>query len=537
MLPGKKYVPEDFVRIAWTRKWFILVPAVLIGGATFLYSYFLPDQYRASTTIMVVPQRVPENYVRPTVTADVSERLQTISQQILSRTRLERIIEEFNLYAEDRKTAIMEDVVEQMRRDVALNVAAPRSRNEDASSFTVSYVAPQPRTAMLVTERLASLFVQENLQERELLADSTSQFLQAQLEDARRRLLEHEQKLEAFRRLNSGRLPSQASSNLQMLENTQTQMQANAEAANRDRDRLLMLDTAIAEVAQAPAAGVTTAPGAEPVLPAAQQLEAARNALRSLELRLTPEHPDIRRAKRVIAELEEKATAEAAAAPAGETEPALGPALAPGVVTKLASMRLEAEEIRNRLGSRKQEEDRLKALLAAYSARLEAVPGLESELTELMRDYDTVQASYDSLKRKSEEATMAANLERRQIGEQFKVVDGARLPERPFSPDRVRLNLMGLAAGIGLGLGFVVLLEYRDTTLKTDSDVLISLALPVLAVIPAMETDQERRRTRRKHVLLGAAATMVVLLAAAAYVAWKLRIIQEKLQFVQEWIS
>ena len=527
MLPGKKYQPDDFLRIGWTRKWFILIPAVLVAGGTFLYAYFLPNLYRATTTIMVVPQRVPENYVRPTVTADVSERLQTISQQILSRTRLERIIEEFNLYAEDRKTAIMEDVVERMRRDVSLEVAAPRRRDDDASSFTVSYVASQPRTAMLVTERLASLFVQENLQERELLADSTSQFLQAQLEDARRRLVEHERKLEEFRRVNSGRLPSQAQSNLQLMQNVQTQLQANAEAANRERDRLLMLDAAIADAAARPAVQVATIDGTPSAsAPITQQLESARNTLRTLELRLTPEHPDIRRTQRLVTELEAKMAAENAAIAQQQT-PIITTSTDPGVAAKLANMRLEAQEIRNRLDTRKQEDTRLQGLLTAYASRLEAVPGLESQLTELMRDYTTVQESYTALLKKSEESKMAANLERRQIGEQFKVIDGARLPERPFSPDRLRINLMGLGAGFAFGLALVVLLEYRDTTLKTDGDVVISLALPVLAVIPEMVTDAERRRVWRKHVLLATAGSFVVLVAAAAFVAWKLRLIQE----------
>ena len=191
MLPGKKYTPEDYLRIAWIRKWFIVIPTLVIAAATFAWSYTLPNRYRATTTVMVIPQRVPESYVRSTVTANVSERLQTISQQILSRTRLERIIEEFKLYQEERQTLIMEDVVEQMRLDLKLNIASPR-RNDDASSFTISFESDEPRTAMLVAERLASMFVQENLQDREVLADSTNQFLQAQLEDARRNLVEHE---------------------------------------------------------------------------------------------------------------------------------------------------------------------------------------------------------------------------------------------------------------------------------------------------------------------------------------------------------
>jgi uncharacterized protein involved in exopolysaccharide biosynthesis len=261
---------------------------------------------------MVVPQRVPENYVRPTVTADVSERLQTISQQILSRTRLERIIDEFNLYSRERKTAIMEDVVERMRRDISLNVAGPARKGQDASSFTVSSVAPQPRTAMQVTERIASLFVQENLEERSVLADSTSQFLQAQLEDARRRLVEHEKKLEEFRMANAGRLPSQAQANLQMMQTAQAQLQATVTAANSDRDRLLVLEDALREASVEPsmASNVTPIspdPSNTASMPAAQQLEIARDRFRALELRFKPDHPEFRSAKRVLEELEKKA--------------------------------------------------------------------------------------------------------------------------------------------------------------------------------------------------------------------------------------
>src|SRR5690349_16943344 len=168
MLPGKKYTPDDFARIAWRRRWFIAIPVVVIASATAVVSMFLPNWYRASTSILIIPQRVPENFVRPTVTADLNERLNMITQQILSRTRLERIIQEFNLYERERRTKIMEDVVEQMRRDINVNVAQARSRREVVNSFSVTFDANDARTAMRVTERLASLFVQENLEDREL---------------------------------------------------------------------------------------------------------------------------------------------------------------------------------------------------------------------------------------------------------------------------------------------------------------------------------------------------------------------------------
>ncbi|HUE86399.1 MAG TPA: Wzz/FepE/Etk N-terminal domain-containing protein [Vicinamibacterales bacterium] len=519
MLPGKKYQPEDFLRIAWTRKWFIVVPTILIGAAVFAWSSTLPNRYRSTATILVVPQRVPEAYVRAAVTASVTERLQTISQQILSRTRLERVIEDFNLYQEERKTMILEDVVELMRRDVKVDTARTR-RREDTSHFTVGFDSPQPRTAMQVAERLASMFVQENLQDREILADSTNQFLQAQLEDARRRLTEHETTLEAFRLRNSGQLPTQVQSNMHMLQVTQTQLQANVDASNRERDRLLVLDGAIAEAVASLANRGSDQKGAPATL--AQQIETARASLKGLEDRFKDSHPDVRQAKRQLADLEAKAAAKGtpgAATPASAMN-------ASAVAGQLSKMRMEAEQLRKSIETRKAEHERLRKNLAAYTARLEATPKLESEMAALTRDYDTIKTQYETLLKKSEESKIAVNLERRQIGEQFKVIDGARLPERPISPNRLRLNLIGVLAGLGLGVVLVGLLEYRDTSLKTDDDIVTSLALPVLAVIPVMRTEMEYRRAKRKRVLLAVSASVATILLAVAVAVWQPDLLQ-----------
>ncbi|MGQ0734873.1 MAG: GumC family protein [Acidobacteriota bacterium] len=525
MLPGKKYTPEDYFWIVWTRKWFILIPAVLAATATFTWTYFLPNRYRAETTVLVIPQRVPQSYVQSTVTADVSERLTAISQQILSRTRLERIIEEFNLYPIERQAMPLEDVVQTMRqRDVKINIAQPRRRNEDSSSFVVSFESSQPRTAMQVAERLASMFVQENLQVREVFAESTQQFLQTELADARRRLIEHEKKLEDFRRTNAGRLPSQAQANLQMMQTAQLQLQANADGVARDRERLQTLETGIAaaEAAAANTPPVLVKDGQAPPGTAVLQLDSARAVLRNLELRLKPEHPDVGRAKRLVAELEQKAEVEALAAavsPMAQGVDGQSPA-----ANRVTAMKLEMEEVRGRLEARRLEEIRLRDALASYTARLEAAPALESAVTELMRDYSTLQEQYTTLLRKGEESKIAVNLERRQIGEQFRVIDNARVPERHISPDRKRLNFFGLMGGLAFGVMLVGLLEYRDTTLNTDDDVVSSLAMPVLAVVPLMVTRRERQR-RRRHRQLALSASLASLLLAAAALAWRLQLI------------
>jgi uncharacterized protein involved in exopolysaccharide biosynthesis len=358
-----------------------------------------------------------------------------------------------------------------------------------------------------------------------VLADSTNQFLQAQLEDAKRRLVEHEAKLEAFRQRNAGQLPDQVSSNLQMMQMTQSQLQSNADAAIRERDQLAVLDSTIGEALESlstPGVEATDSEG-KPVGTAAQQLEAARAGLKNLERRLKPTHPDISRAKRVIADLEAKAAEESARVSdiAARERPETAASVPSSLASKIAGMRVQAEQLRRSLETRKAEDERLRRVLASYSVRLEATPKLESELTELMRDYQTLDAQYQSLLKKSEDSRLAVNLERRQIGEQFKIIEGARLPQRPISPDRPRMNLMGLLAGFALGALLVAFLEYRDTTFKSDDDVVVSLALPVLAVIPAMIAAVDRRRAKRRRVLAVSASLVLVFAAAAAVVAWR----------------
>jgi len=530
VLPGKKYTPEYYVMALWRRKWFLVVPAVVSTAVMVAYSQSLPDRYRSEARILVLPQQVPESYVRSTITTTLQERLQSMSQQILSRTRLERIINEFGLYADERKYRITEDIVQQMReRDIKLEI--PRVRRQDPGYFSVSFETNTARTAMQVADRLASLFIEENVQDRSLLAQQTASFLDSQLEEAGRKLTEQEQRLQAFRTANAGVLPSQATSNAQMMSTAQTQLQAVVDAINRYRDRQLVLEREMQELPNIIAAArppVPTNANGEPRVgvTAAEQLVAARAGLVALQLRLKPEHPDVVRAKRVISELERKAEAEASnpslaslAAPAAPL-----PSMSAQDQTKMLQLRTEHESLERRIALATKEQQRFEQQLATYRQRLEAVPSRESELAQLTRDYETIQDSYRKLLAKSQDAKVAADLERRQIGQQFRIIDSARLPEAPFSPNRLRLNVMGAGVGLALGLALIALLEYRDSSFHSRDDIVTVLALPVLAVVPKMITTGERRRTKRRRVMALAASAALVLVAAAV-TAWRLRLL------------
>ena len=550
MIPGKRYTPETIWRMVRRRKWALLVPAVLIAAGTAAVAHFLPNRYRSETLILAVPQQVPTNYVQSTVTARLEDRLLAINQQILSRTRLEQIVLELNLYAEERKTAIMEDVIEQMRT-YDINVDMNAGRPGSAPTVRVSYAGNDALTVQRVTERLASFFIEENLRDRAALAEGTNQFLEVQLQDARNRLIEQEKRLEGYRQKFAGQLPSQLQSNLQVIQNIQLQLQTLAQSANQDGDRRLMLERMIAEAEAAPLmVAPTAAPnpsqeGEPTLLPAAQQLELARAQLRALELRLKPAHPDLARARRAIAELERKADAEAqqqALSPVTDITVEVEVGLTPQEYQRqgrIRDMQAERETLIRRIAQKEAQEKQLREVLDGYQARISDVPVRETELVELTRDYETLRQIYTGILAKSENARAAADLERRQIGEQFKVLDPARLPERPISPNRQQINSMGALGGLAVGFGLMLLLEYRDRSLRTEEDVLDALGLPVLALVPRMMNVVERKRyqRRRRVMRFAVGATVLLVVVGGALIAWRLGLVDRWTELGSQYVA
>ncbi len=513
MIPGKQYTPEIVLQIVWRHKWRIILPFLVIATAASLITYHLPNLYRSDTLILVVPQRVPESYVRSTVTTRIEDRLQAISQQILSRTRLERIIQDFNLYADRRKTDLMEDVVDRMRKDIDLEVVK-------GDAFRISYTASEPRTAMRVTERLASFFIDESLRDREALAEGTNQFLESQLEEARRKLIENEKRLEEYRRKNDGQLPTQTDANMQGVHNSEMQLQALLDSLNRDRDRRQVLERLVADSSTPDSSDSFSLRPVAPEDPAAasatEQLRIAQLNLQAMLGRLTPKHPEVLRMKRAIAELQRRVDTESGERPVSADPPASAAEKARRA--RLDESKAEMVNLERDIASKTAEEKRLRVVLAEYQRRLEAAPTRESELTELTRDYSTIQASYQSLLAKKQESQIAANLERRQIGEQFKVLDPARLPEKPSSPDRPKLYLLGLAIALAAGAAWAAAAEYFDRALRSEEDVRLVLNIPVLATFPNIRPSS---RPKRRPVA-GPVRAASVLLTGAAAVAWRL---------------
>ena len=505
---GKSLDIHDYTEVFLRRIWYFVIPFVIIVAAASIYALFLPKMYRATTLVLVTPQKVPENFVRPTVTSRIEDRLQSISQEIMSRTRLEMVIAEFKLYAEEAKSLSKEEIVEAMRKNVQVEIKGKEG------FFTISYIGGDPKTVTMVTNKLASLFIEENLKLREQQAQGTSDFLTIELNAMRTKLEAQEATITEFKKQHITELPEQRDANLKILEQLQLQSQKVNDNLKAAQDRKVIIQKQLSDMKILMAVGrpsgspesppsenpkeegtatTTESDSSQPSLPTRRglsleaQLNRGRALLSELKSKYTPKHPDILRAERHVADLEEKVEKMKVQEKGENTKVREMAMLDPSVVASFRAMenQLIATELEMR---RLQEEDsKIKTRIAGFQARIENTPVRELAMTNLARDYLNTKESYQTLLKKSQEAQQAENLERRQKGEQFKVIDPARIPEKPLRGKLLKILLFGFLAGLGFGLGMVFLREQMDSSFRDADDLEATLEHRVLANIPKIE--------------------------------------------------
>lgn len=540
MLPGKSLKPQDLIQIAKRRRWLIALPPLVGLFAALLYASRIPDLYQSDMLIAIVPQRLPDTIVRSTVTLKTEERLDAITVEVMSRTALEAMIREMNLYEKERLEKPMEDVVTLMRSNLEVTLETQRRGPrgpEPPHAFHILFTYGQPDTAAKVTERIGNMFVEKNSRDRNRLARSASGFLEEQLADARLKLEEQERRLETFRERHGNELPTQMQMNLQAIQSVQLQVQALVESIARDRDRKAMLERLYRETLNEPVVVTSTAGAAArgerdtdttQGSSAVQRLASTRAALAAMELKYRPDHPDVVRAKRLIAELEPQAAAESAAAAersAAGTPAAVPTGTDPAEAARRESLRqmlAEIESLDRQTVFKEGEEKRLRSEIIEYQRRIEAVPGVESEWVKLSRDYETQQTAYKDLLTKAGNAKLAVDLEDEQIGEQFSVIDSAGVPVRPLPSLRAAINAGGAVLGLLLGVGLALFLELRDSSFRTDDDVIETLGLPVLATVPQVRTAQDVAMARKRFRAMAIAGACSVV--AVGYLTWTLRL-------------
>jgi polysaccharide chain length determinant protein (PEP-CTERM system associated) len=508
---GKSFNIRDYIEIFLRRIWYVIIPfAIVVSGAA-IYSFTAPKKYRATTLILVTPQKVPVDYVRPTVTSRIEDRLQSIGQEIMSRTRLELVISEFKLYQQEAKSLAPEEIIELMQKDVRVDI---RGRE---GYFTISYTGKDPRTVTMVTNKLASLFIEENLKLREQQAQGTTEFLTVELNATKAKLEDQEKIVTQFKKQFMYELPDQRDANLSILGKLQQQLQTVNDALKSAQDRKLIIQKQLTEMRNmaamltgqedstvSPSPLSSTLPKPKMENPDEIRFVKLKNHLSELEIRYKEKHPDILMTKKQIADLEKKIEASRKETEEVKEKEISSPAIVSSTDEATAGKRkgttagggvdpfyqeMEGQLVITDLDIKrmKDEEAKIKAKISEYQARVENIPVRELAMTSLTRDYQNTNETYQSLLRKNQEAQQAENLERRQKGEQFKVVDPARIPEKPFSPNIPRNLLLGVLLGMGLGFGIAFFREEMDRSFKDAEDLETTLGFKVLANIPKIE--------------------------------------------------
>jgi polysaccharide chain length determinant protein (PEP-CTERM system associated) len=435
-------------------------------------------QYVSQTLVLIEQQKVPESYVRAVVTEDLSGRLASMREQITSRSRLQPIIERFNLFAGSGMS--MDDRIDLTRKNIGIApIQSDIARSNGLPGFFISFKANDARTAQLVCGEIQSLFVNESISDREGIAAGTTDFLTQQLADAKAKLDEQDAKLAKFEQTYMGKLPGAESSNINMLTTLNTQLDASTQAlARMEQDKTYAESILSMQIQnQAPQ---TTDKGGVGLQAQQAELQSLISQEADLTSRYTDDYPDVLSVRRKIADLRRKIAAAPPLAPV-----TAGSSTAPKTTESpgIQQFRLQLRAMDQNIAQKKREQAAIQAQLRTYQERVAASPEIEEEYKAITRDNQTAQNFYNSLLAKMEDSKMATDLEKRQQGESFKVMDEPNLPESPMFPKRPVFVGGGLAAGLGLGLLIIGILEYMDTAVRSERDIWAFTKLPTLGVI------------------------------------------------------
>ena len=483
MAKGRELTFEDYLAILRRRRRLIIIPAILGAAAGYLLSLVLPSQYTSHTLILVEQPIVPESYVKPVVSENLSQRLASMQEQILSRTRLQHLVEQFGLHKKEAKQVPMEVLVERLRKSIAvkpLNLM-PGTQSPQLPGFNVDVTLGEARLAQQICTEITSMFMEQNLRVRQQQAEDTTQFLARQLEEAKAKLDEQDAKLAAFQSRYIGELPEDEKTNLTLLMGMTPQLEAVTQALNQAQQ-----DKALTEslLSQQLAAWKSSQGGQNPQT-LEQQLSNVQNQLLSVQGRFTEEHPDVVKLKNDVAQLQKKIQdASAQDHDQLREQKAKAPMIEPPQIQQL---RAQLDRIELTIRQKTREQQQLQRQIKILESRIQSSPGIQQQFKALTRDYQTALNFYNDLLRKRNDSQMATELERRQQGEQFRVLDPPSLPERPSFPNRPLFCLGGLGAGVALGLAMVQLLESRDKSMRTKRDVEFYLGVSALALIPSIE--------------------------------------------------
>ncbi len=505
---------ERYLDLMRRRPLHLLIPIFLTWLIVWGSSWVLQPLYKSSTQILVEQPTMPSDYVSPNVTDNVQARLQSITTQILSQTRLLLIINKLHLYGDPANTAAQDKRVRSMRKDISIDIVKD-SRNNEITSFRISYSAPDPRIAQQVTTEIKDLFINENVKVRQEESEGTTKFIEDQLEAARVQLSEQEAKVKAFEGVHEGVLPSQQTSNLTILGGLQSQLQNEQDSLNQSKQQRVYLQALIDEN-RAARGGLRPDGTPTGLVEIDQQLDRLRAQLVDLSSRYTDQYPDVLKLKGQIAKTQ-KLRDELAASPrkVSESTSTARDAEGAGATSALAQLQGQLKANQAEIANREQRIAELQQRIDGYQARLNEAPSTEQQLDEVTRGYEQSKAIYDDLLKKKNASEMATSMEHLQQGEHFTVLDPPSLPVKPDFPNRLKFCGIGLALGLVVGAIVVAGFEFADDRLHSDTDLKAILPMAILSEIPEVTRPSDEARSKRQLAL----RWVITVVAVAAILA------------------
>ena len=526
---------DDYWAIVRRRRWWILLPLSVCWLVVWVVSWLLPAVYQSDALILVEQQKVPEQYVVPNVSVSLQERLQSMTQQILSRTRLQAAIDRFHLYARDggvMSKMQSTDPVDQMRKDIQIELVSAPGRPGELTAFKIRYSAGSPELAQQVNSELTTLFIDENLKSQQQLSANTTAFLDGQLAEARGKLAEQEAKVRAFKATHLGSLPTQLASNVQIMSGLQSQLQATQHALESAEQQKLYLQSLLQQYQSMQDSLVSGDSTVTPPEALEAELKTLRVQLADARSKYTDSYPDVVALKDQIAkteqlkkEIEDEIAAKQQesvdmAADASDSHPT---SMRNGTLNPIMQMQSQLKVNQMEIESLHQQERKIQSELSEYQARLNGTPQTEQELADISRGYEESQVNYNSLLTKQNQSQLATSLEQRQQGQQFRIIDPPSLPYKPSAPNRALVSLGGLILGLAMGAMFTAIVELTDARVRREKDLQGLVPARVLVGIPRLNTPEEDERLVRGLWLDRAAmATVLVFIVLGnAYSLYK----------------
>jgi polysaccharide chain length determinant protein (PEP-CTERM system associated) len=488
MIENRELTMDDYLAMLRRRLKVILIPALLAPLAGFLVSYAFSPKYTSQSLVLVEGQRVPDNYVKPVITSDFTQRIATLQQQVLSQNRLRPMVERLGITKPEEQSKVISGIQSNMTvQPVIAAIAAgsagkkgkPSANSVPVPGFNVVYTDSDPNRAQQICNEMTSLILEENLRTRAEVAQGTTDFLTRQLEDAKRDLDQQDAKLAAFKRQNMGQLPGDAENNVRILMSMNSQLDASTQTLNRAQQDKAYTESMLAQqLAAWKSSQSTTNPQT-----LQQQLDALQSQLLQLQARYTPDHPDVIKTKADIAEVQKRLNqVNAAAANASPTNTSDKSSAAEP--PEIRQLRLQVHQYQNVIEQATGDQKRLQSQINVYQSRTAMSPGIEEQYKLVTRDYDNAQTFYRDLLTKKSSSEMATSMENQQQGEQMRILNPAGLPDAPSFPNRLLFAGGGLGAGLALGIVIAIWLEVRDKSIRTEKDAAAAMDLPLLVSVP-----------------------------------------------------